>query len=288
VLLAGLLTLALTVVTGVALYGFFRLNVAPNSYSKPEVHVNMASERVARGQRLANICIDCHSSSGSFPLDGSKDNFATGGPPVGVIYAPNLTPGGPLKDWTDGEVMRAMREGVDKNGRPLIIMPSQPMHNLSDEDAQAIVAFLRSQPAVDRPLPERNMNVLAALFVGAGLFPMSAQTPITQPIIAPQAGTAEYGNYLVRSLGCPDCHGQNLAGTSGGFGPSGPNLTYIVPSWSQENFIALFREGKDPTGRQISTNDMPWKSYSGAMTDDELAAVYKYLHGLAPIEASTK
>ena len=33
---------------------------------------------------------------------------------MGVLYATNLTPGGPLKDWTDGEIVRAIREGVAK------------------------------------------------------------------------------------------------------------------------------------------------------------------------------
>jgi mono/diheme cytochrome c family protein len=280
VVLSGTLTLLFTVVTVIALVGFYRMNLPPHRYSISDVKVAMTPEQIARGQSLAYICTDCHSSTGSLPLDGSKDNYVAGGPPVGVIYASNLTPGGPLKDWTDGEIMRAIREGVDKNGRPLMIMPSVALHNLSDMDAQALVAFLRSQPVVTRDLPHRNLNAVAAIFVGVGMFPTSAQTPITQAVIAPAPGTPAYGKYLVSSLGCHDCHGQNLTGSSGGLGPSAPNIAAIVPYWSEADFLNLFRRGLDPSGREIPPKSMPWKSYGAAFTDSELSDIYTYIHSL--------
>src|SRR5262249_38807907 len=98
----------------------------------------------------------------------------------------------------DGEVIRAIREGVHKSGRPLVIMPSEVFHNLSDTDVQAIVAYLRSQPAVQPVTPATKLNVVAALLIGSGLFHTSAQMPITQPIIPPTGGpSADSGKYLV-------------------------------------------------------------------------------------------
>lgn len=283
--LAGLLTLIFTAVTLVVLVGFFKLNVAPAAYTVSPVKVAMTSDQVARGERLAHICVDCHSSSGQLPLDGSKENFLAGGSPFGTLYAPNLTPGGPLKEWSDGEIMRAMREGIDRDGRPLMIMPSQAIHSLSDADTQALVAYLRSQPAVAHVTPARDLNALVAALIGIGMAPISAQEPITQPVVAPPSGTADYGQYLVHAMGCPDCHGQNYTGASGGFGPSGPNLTLIVPKWSQADFLNLFRKGQDPSGRVISA-EMPWKSYNAALTDSELADVYSFLHGLTPVTSA--
>jgi mono/diheme cytochrome c family protein len=283
--LSGLLGLVFLAVTVVALLGFYRLSMAPHQYSVADTKVALTQENVARGERFAHLCADCHSSTGGLPLDGSKDNFVAGGPPVGVLYAPNLTPGGPLKDWTDGEIMRAIREGVDKNGHPLVIMPSQGLHDLSDADVAALVAYIRSQPAVNRDLPKRDMNVLAALFFGAGLFPTSAQVPITGPVAAPNPGTAEYGKYIVSAYGCKDCHGPDLGGLSSspGGGPGAPNLTAIVPNWKEASFMDVFRKGTDPTGRTIS-DDMPWKSYGKAFTDDELRDIYNYLHSLPKVE----
>jgi hypothetical protein len=33
---------------------------------------------------------------------------------------------------------------------------------------------------------------------------------------------------------------------------------------------------------------MPWKAISAFASDDDLAAIYTYLHGLAPMEGPTK
>lgn len=279
-ILAGLLALVLVAVTGVVGLGYYRLNVAPGNYSVSTVQVSLDADKVARGERLAGLCADCHSSTGNLPLDGGKANLLAQVPmPLGVVWPPNLTPGGPLKNWSDGQIMRALREGIDANGRPLFGMPSVAFHNLSDADAEAVVAFLRSQPAVDRTVPARDLSPLAAVFVGIGMAPPSTQAPITAPIVAPPAGTAGYGQYIANSLGCTDCHGLDLAGTATGLGPKGPNLTAIVPKMSQADFLNVFHNGVDPTGRPIS-DVMPWKHYGAALTDSELSDVYTFMHGL--------
>jgi mono/diheme cytochrome c family protein len=279
--LSGLLGLVLVAIAATASYGFYRVNTAPYKYSLTDVQVAMTPEQIAVGERYAHGCADCHSSTGNLPLDGSKDNFLAD-TPMGVIYAPNLTPGGRLKDWTDGEIIRAIREGVDKDGRPLVIMPSIAFHNLSDADVQAIVAYLRSQPAVDRPLPERNLSVLADLFIATDSSAISAQEPISEPILAPQPGSTAYGEYLVNSSGCRDCHGAELAGNSGGSAPPGPNLTALVPDWNEADFMAVFNTGIDPQGQALG-DDMPWKTFRQMYTDEQLKDMYNYLHGLAPI-----
>jgi mono/diheme cytochrome c family protein len=233
-------------------------------------------------------CPFCHSPTGKAPLIGQ--NLSKGGPPVGTLYASNLTPAGEIKNWSDGEIIRAIREGVHKTGRPLILMPSEVFRHLSDVDVQAIVAYLRSQPAVEPNTPPTKLNVFGALLIGAGLAPASAQPPITQPIIAPAEGvSADYGKYLVSILGCRLCHGENLAGRkSGGPGPpGGPNLTLILPTWNVEEFIHTLRTGIDPYNRTLAKG-MPWKNISTFASDEDLKAMYAYLHGLTPIEGPTK
>jgi mono/diheme cytochrome c family protein len=282
VVLSGLLTLILAVIIGVAGIGLYKLN-APQSNPVPDVKVAGTPEQLARGQKLAAICQGCHASAGKLPLDGSPGNFIEGGPPLGTIYAPNLTPGGETQGWTDGEIIRAIREGVHQDGHALIIMPTQAFNNLSDADVQALVAYLRSQPAVKRDLPKRDLNLLAALFVGSGMFPTAVKPPITQPVVAPPAGaTTDYGQYLVAIGGCRDCHGPDLAGGAvGGFAPVGPNLTLVVPKWSEADFIQTMRTGVAPGGHALSA-DMPWKDVSDFSTDDDLRAIFAYLHGLPP------
>jgi cytochrome c553 len=289
IILSGLLALLFTVVLVVALIGTYKLNVSPYHYNTSTASVSTTQEVVARGQKKAILCAGCHSSTTNLPLDGSKENMLAGSP-FGVLYAPNLTPGGPLKDWSDGEIIRAIREGVDKNGRPLLIMPSQTFRGLSDADVEGLVAYLRSQPAVNRPIPPRDMSFAASILVGAGVFPTSAQAPLNGPVQAPQAGTPEYGKYMANSYGCIDCHGLQLTGNPGGAPPAppaAPNLTLLVPKMTEDQFVQVFRAGKDPTGRPIS-DQMPWNDYNRALTDAELHDLYTYIHSLPPAQGPKK
>ena len=280
VILAGLLTLVFAAVTVVAMLGFVKLEVRHNN-PVADLKVAGTAEQIARGGQLAWGCADCHSPVLELPLGGSTENMISGGPPMGVLWAPNLTPGGPLKGWSDGEIVRAIREGVDEEGRPLVFMPSQVYRNLSDADVQALVAYLRSQPAVDNPQPERNFNALAALFLGTGMFPTSAQPPAGSVAAPPAGPTAVYGKYLISSIGgCADCHGAKLDGIpSNSFTPHGPALKPLAVGFSEAQFFAIFREGLKPDGSPMSEG-MPWKNIGRAMSDDDLRAVQAYLKTL--------
>jgi mono/diheme cytochrome c family protein len=285
-ILLAIPTLVLSLVTIVALVGFYRVS-APVSRPVPAISASgVPADRVAQAQRMAVLCAGCHSLNNQVPLTGGPD-FGTGnGPPFGTLSPSNLTPGGPLKDWSDGEIARAIREGIDKDGRPLIIMPSETLRNLSDEDTAATIAYLRSEPASPNVIPERSLNLIGLLIIGSGLFPTSVQPQITAPVVAaPRAVNAAYGKYLVDSVGCQTCHGNDLAGIPpGGLGPSGPNLTTKVPTWSEEGFVKTIRTGVEPSGYALNPDLMPWKGLSSALEDDQLQAMYAYLHGLTPIQ----
>jgi mono/diheme cytochrome c family protein len=277
--LSGVMTLAFTLAICVALFGYYKLNF-PRGPAVVEVKVAGTPEQLARGARFAAVCAGCHSPDGKPPLVG-RNFLEGGGPPVGTMYAPNLTPGGDIKDWSDGEIIRAIREGVHKSGRALIIMPSGVFRNLSDSDVQSIVAYLRSQPATGATTPPAKLNALGAFLIGA-MLPTAVQPAITQPVVMPAEGTSpEYGKYLVSVLACTECHGENLAGRPpGGLGPpAGPSLRAIVPNWTAENFIHTIRTGLDPSGRKLAPG-MPWKEVSAFASDDDLSAMYAYLHSL--------
>ena len=69
--------------------------------------------------------------------------------------------------------------------------------------------------------------------------------------------------------------------------PAGPNLTLIVPRWTEEEFILTLRTGVDPY-RHTLTTGMPWQAVSAFAGDDDLKAIYAYLHGLTPLEGPPK
>ena len=286
-ILSTLFTLACTAAVGIAIVGFYRINFPPYRRVATDVRVAGTSDQVARGARFGMFCATCHSPDGKPPLIGR--NFATDGPPLGVLWASNLTPAGEIANWSDGEVIRAIREGVHKTGRALIIMPSEIFRHLSDADVEAIVAYLRSQPAVEPNTPPTKLNVLVAFFIGLGLAPTSAQPPITRPIIAPAEGdSAEHGKYLVSILGCRRCHGEKLTGGEGGGpgSPPAPNLRVILTKWSVEDFVRTLRTGVDPYNRTLAEG-MPSKGISAVASDADLKAIYLYIHGLPPMNDST-
>lgn len=296
-LLLGLLTLVPTALLILALVSFSKLNQRLDN-PVSEIQIVGTPEQIVRGEKLANICVSCHSPNNQLPLSGSNFAVKFELPPIGTLYAPNLTPSGNITDWTDGELIRAIREGIDQSGRSLLVMPSANFRYMSDEDVQALVAYLRSQPPMGAPSPENRLNVLGAIFVNLFDF-RTAQTPVGH-VTAPQMDTPEYGKYLVDVIGCRDCHGSQLEGKidNGQPGPPpGPNLTQIVPQWTEEDFMIFFNTGTLPDGGQVPTltlnsgfsePEMPWPMVRAVTTDDELKAMFTYLHNLPPVPGPTQ
>ena len=88
----------------------------------PDLGVVGTPEQVVRGQAISDgFCSGCHSTTspvtGGFYV-GSEDLPV----PIGSFVSSNLTPAGQLSRWSDVEIFRAIRNGVDRDGRRLIIM----------------------------------------------------------------------------------------------------------------------------------------------------------------------
>jgi hypothetical protein len=163
---------------------------------------------------------------------------------------------------------------------------------------QALVAYLRSQPGTGGPTPNNQFNLLGAVFMNLSDF-RTAQQPVGS-VTAPQPGTPDYGKYMVDVIGCRSCHGDQLQGKvdNGQPGPPpGPNLTKIVPQWTEEQFMTFFNTGQLPGGGTVpiltlpsgfSSPLMPWPEVRAVATDDELRAMYAYLHSLPLVEGPAK
>jgi len=275
--LAGLVALVGTAILIAALVGYWKLN---RRYDNPvsTISVVMTPERIARGARLGEMCAGCHAADEQLPLEGS-DFLGEGAPPIGTFYAPNLTPTH-LGSWTDGEIIRAIREGIHKNGRSLLIMPATAFRHLSDDDVAAIVAYLRTQPAVEPDTPRPSLNLLGAIMINLGPI-FEAQAPITQPVLAPPAGaTPEYGKYLV-SYSCAMCHGEDLGGNDNEDFMT-PSLIAAALTWSEEDFLEFFETGLRPNGAAVDGENMPWEDLRALFLDDDLRAVYGHLQQRFP------
>jgi mono/diheme cytochrome c family protein len=271
---ATLLAVGLSLAGALAITGLIKLyaRTAP----LPDLSVARTAEQLQRGQDIADsFCSDCHSRTG--PLTGDVDIGGDFPITIGSFVSSNLTPAGQLSRWSDGEIFRAIRNGIDADGRWLTIMSYINAGKLSDEDIQAVIAYLRSQPAAGRETaePPDRFNLSGIIMLGAGLLPPGK--PITiGPITAPPKGpTVRYGEYILSYQDCRSCHGADLTGGADGqSAPIGPDLA-LVREWTLAEFIATLRTGIDPGGHELS-NKMPWRPI-GKMDDDELTAVYRYL-----------
>ncbi|HWW63010.1 MAG TPA: cytochrome c, partial [Thermoanaerobaculia bacterium] len=120
--------------------------------------IEATPERLARGKYLAHHvtdCFGCHSDHidafGFPPKPGTEGqggmSFSKADGFPGFLAVRNITPDPEtgIGNWTDGEILRAIREGVDREGKALFpMMPYGGYKELGDEDAKAIVAYLRT------------------------------------------------------------------------------------------------------------------------------------------------
>src|SRR5688572_21946785 len=189
-ILAVLVVLVVLLVGAVYLNGRRQLNVRYDN-RVPNVSAPSTPERVARGRYLVSTfaeCAGCHSSTPLADPPVLDGNHMADLAALGQFYAPNLTPGR-IGGWTDGEIVRAVREGVSKDGRGLFIMPSENFRNLSDEDVWSIVAFMRQMPAVQKETPSIDPSFLGSMLLGASQIGSTRQPPIGSVMGPARAGT---------------------------------------------------------------------------------------------------
>ena len=271
---AGLVTLTLVLIGGAAAAGFYKQSSL--SAPVPELRVEGSDDKIQRGRAIADsFCGACHSKSGTFT--GGEDIGKHLPVNLGTFVSSNLTAAGSLRHWSDGQIFRAIRNGVDAAGRRLVIMSLTNAGKLSDDDTRALIAYIRKLPPAGAatPDPPDRFNFIGLVMLGIGQFPSGKPvntSVVTAPIKAP---TIQYGEYILSYQDCRECHGQQLTGgVVGQLAPVGPGLS-LVASWTREQFIATMRTGKDPDGHELDEK-MPWRAI-GKMDDVELSAIYEYL-----------
>lgn len=256
-----------------------------------------AEPSLERGEYLVRGiagCGNCHTPIGP---DGFVMSQELGGRLVEDIeaftaYAPNITPGGRVADWSDAELARAIREGIRPDGS--VIGPPMPFamyRGISDDDLGSIVAFLRTMPAIDTQTPPSEYRIPLPPAYG----------PPVNVVSAPDAGVSvEYGAYLAGPVAhCMECHTPMgpqgpLLETDlgrGGFefhGPWGTSVASNLTShedgltgYTDQEIAGMITGGKRPDGSDMLP-PMPYP-YLAKMTEDDLAAIILYLRSLPPL-----
>ena len=122
-----------------------------------------AQDAVKRGKYLAAVmdCAGCHTNGALAGKPDSKLHLAGsdigfGMPGFGVFYPPNLTPDpeSGLGRWSEADIVKALRTGVRPDGRELApVMPWRSYAALTETDARALAAYLKSLPPVAHQVP---------------------------------------------------------------------------------------------------------------------------------------
>lgn len=173
-----------------------------------------------------------------------------------TAYAPNITPAGRIAKWSDAELVRAIREGVRPDGSVMgPPMPFELYRDLSDEDVGAIVAYLRTVPAVEAPFVASEYHIP---------LPPAYGPPVTSVAPVEPGVTVAYGAYLAGPVAhCTACHTP--------FGPQGPR--YATDLGRGGNAF------KGPWGVSVSPNITSHADGLAGYTDDEVKGM---IRGLRP------
>ncbi len=131
--------------------------------SAPCGAANAADSQVERGKYLVSVisCTDCH-TPGTFLgkpdmtryLGGSDVGFEV--PGLGIFYGANLTPDKEtgIGSWTKEQIATAIRTGKTPDGRILAPpMPVESFKRLTQSDALAIAAYLKTLPPIKNKVP---------------------------------------------------------------------------------------------------------------------------------------
>jgi hypothetical protein len=273
---------------------------------------------VARGDYLVNhvaACPDCHTPRDAMgaPI---MDKYLSGSecfvklPNGDCLNSRNLTNDATgLKKFSDEEIKTMIRDGMlpPKDGVEQALNPVMPyyvFHNMTPDDLDAIVAFLRSVPAVEHDVPANGDSFVV---------PHPANYLDLSTIPAPKTSFPEYesavrGRYLATQAGvCIECHTKHndpgsddvlmtdkffAGGEQFDLGlpvtPVSLNLTSDddtgLGKWTADDIVKVLLQGVDDEGKGICP-PMPVGPMGafGGLTHDDATDIANYIKSLPAI-----
>lgn len=253
------------------------------------------------GRDLAfTICAGCHYNKLVNKFIGAPMHDVPG--IVGKVYSANLTHSkthGLPPRYTDAELKYLFRTGIARDGRFLNYM-LRP--NMSDDDINAIIVFLRSDDpsvaAADTTIGLTHYNIIGKAYNGITAKPVAYRANVQRP---PADNLAALGGYLVDIVGCFHCHSKSFTSLnfqyperSKGYLAGGikfkdeighvvyasnitPDKNAGIGEFTELQFRKAVKDGQAPDG----TLKPPMPKFD-KLTDKEVDAIYAYLQTVPP------
>ena len=262
-----------------------------------------AESSVERGNYLVNAvmgCDGCHTPRPGGAFDFSK-RFSGGSQiwdeKAYTVRGSNITPDPEtgIGTWSEGDIKRALTEGVRPSGVPLAPqMPFAFYKILTLRDLDAVAAYIKSIAPVRNQVPppvyKAQMHV--------ELIPNAEKPALDEALQDP----VKRGFYLATIAHCMECHSRRPDGTQdyinwngkGGFifkGPFGEvaarnissHKTAGIGAWTDAEIKRALTQGIGRDGRAFKL-PMARQVYFSKMTDDDVNAVVAWVRTIPSVE----
>jgi len=266
----------------------------------PQASVEQPAPKTAeveRGKYVATVagCAVCHTPMTASGQPDTARLFAGGLeealPGGGTWRAPNITPDPTtgIGRWSDLQIIAAIRMGVRPDGAHLLpIMPYPFYHQMTDSDARAVVAYLRTV----RPIANQ---VARSDATGTTMQPLDLDEPIGN-VDSP----AMHGEYLANLMHCAACHtpqtgaAANKPFAGGTAFPTRAGITLVAPNltsdkatgigdWSEDDLIRAVRAMTLPDGSKIRGPMAGYASAWSQLTDSDARALAAYIKSVPAV-----
>ncbi len=268
------------------------------------------AQLVKQGEYLARVadCAACHTAPKGQPFAGGLPIAS----PIGTIYSTNITPDKDtgIGNYSLEDFDRAVRHGIAKNGSTLYpAMPYTSYAKVRPADVKALYAYFMNGV---QPVAQANKATEIP-------WPMSMRWPLSiwrkmfAPAVVADAASTDNdpiarGRYLVEGLGhCSACHtprgfalqekaltDDSTAFLSGGVVDNflAKNLrgdvTDGLGNWTEGDITAFLKGGRNDHSAAFGGMSDVVQHSAQHMSDDDLAAIAKYLKTLKPVDPNAK
>ncbi len=239
------------------------------TYEVAPIVLNAPAPSAENGDRLATLvgCKGCHGTSGGVLFDV---------PIVAHLVTPNLSR--VAQEYSDAELARLIRAGVKRDGTSAVVMSTEALAWLADDDLADIIAWVRSLKRVpDADASSTSWGPGGRLLILLGTAPFSAEEGkgATPPAAHPTAPPVAVGDYLTHVV-CRDCHRLDVEHEVKP-GTIAPPLRAMAQGYDLAQFTHLMRTGKAIGERDVGMMSEVAKSNFTHFSDEEIAAMHAFL-----------